>query len=202
MDGTWKEDSFVNGTFINPVAPPSGPIFKKVVGDQVDGVPGAKGVLMTADVEYHGNSINTYSGTFISAKRDGQGKATGYAELKMKSYEGAWRADLPHGFGTAEYEDGSTYSGPFNEGRHHGEGGVLTTKTSKYEGFFASGVFVKGMGYANYPDGSHYEGQFDNGKQHGEGKLSSVDAFSYVGQFVNGVFAKGARWVSRRTMPA
>lgn len=92
---------------------------------------------------------NTYTGNFIQGKKSGQGKLD-YVNSKTKEtewfYEGEWKEDKKHGFGTLEWKNGSKFQGFFKEDQRTGHGQMT------------------------WINGDFYDGMWLNGKMHGKGK--------------------------------
>ncbi|WP_020603045.1 hypothetical protein [Spirosoma spitsbergense] len=93
----------------------------------------------------------TYEGSFVGGKRQGQGKCTfGPRALRgsgIDSYDGRWQND---GFvsGKIAFVDGRVYNGPWAE-QPHGANGTMV-----------------------YQDGTKYSGSWEKGKRHGFGCIT------------------------------
>jgi len=101
-------------------------------------------------------------------------------------YEGEWKDDNPHGWGTLTARDG-VYEGEWVRGEKYGRGTTRYTNGDVYEGEWAKGE-KHGKGIMRYINGNVYEGEWDNGWQHGIGKLTTKD------KIIMGVW-KGGRLV-------
>ena len=94
----------------------------------------------------------------------------------------------PHGRGTAVYEFRSgpnskwllsDYTGPWKNGKFHGEG-TLRWKTGQvYVGGFKNDKFC-GKGKMTFKDGDTYEGNFKNDEFHGKGKMTFASGCSWA----------------------
>jgi hypothetical protein len=122
-------------------------------------------------------------------------------------YDGEWKNDLYHGFGTQTIKNGQVkYVGEFKEGKRHGHG-TLENGGHKYtgafvndefhgkgryenpdkgrimEGDFEHNEFIRGKMYLE--DGSVYEGEHNQGLMHGAGSITYPNGNVYVGTFEN-----------------
>ena len=100
-------------------------------------------------------------------------------------YEGAVFADIPHGYGEAEYKNGDVYKGYWNRGQRSGQGILLYENGSEWTGEFKDDKFWNGTGYKRFND-SVYEGEWKNGKENGQGKLIWDDGGEWIGEFEDG----------------
>ncbi|KAG7260192.1 hypothetical protein CRUP_031434 [Coryphaenoides rupestris] len=83
-------------------------------------------------------------------------------------------ASRRHGIGQLKFQDGTTYTGQFQNGLFHGSGVLLFTDGSRYEGEFAQGKF-QGTGVFGRYDGMMFEGEFKSGRVEGYGLLTFPD---------------------------
>ncbi|XP_010781010.1 MORN repeat-containing protein 4 [Notothenia coriiceps] len=79
-----------------------------------------------------------------------------------------------HGVGQLKFQDGTCFSGQFENGLFHGSGVLLFTDGSRYEGEFAHGKF-QGTGVFSRCDGMKFEGEFKDGRVEGYGLLTFPD---------------------------
>lgn len=89
---------------------------------------------------------------------------------------------------TETYEDGSTYTGNFVDGKRHGHG-VWMSQTEQYEGQWMDD-HRHGQGRQTWQDGRMYTGQFRAGKFNGDGHMvwrTNAGLMSYEGQYVDDV---------------
>lgn len=92
----------------------------------------------------------------------------------VESYDGETlqvpQCDSPvfHGYGTAVFRTGFTYSGDFFLGRMHGCGRIQWTSGVIFEGDFIDNE-MQGKGTYTWPNGSSYTGDITKGKRHGDG---------------------------------
>ena len=84
------------------------------------------------------------------------------------TFTGGLRDDLPHGFGTYTWADGSRYEGDWEEGVRTGRGVYVWPSASRYEGDWLAGR-MHGQGSFTSPDGTRYEGGWLNDLKHGLG---------------------------------
>lgn len=106
-----------------------------------------------------------YIGSILKGQKSGKGLFKGKNGLV---YEGEWKNDLFHGFGTLTYEHSSSYIGTFESGKKEGNGKYIVGKTI-YDGEFSNDV-KNGIGKECYQDGSSYVGNYINGLKCGKGK--------------------------------
>jgi len=186
---------------------------------------------------FHGKGAFTshevqYDGHYIDGAKHGHGSLQGDG----LRYEGQWEQNVPHGEGTltisrlgvytgtftegslrkgtAEYVQGSTYSGAWLKGAKDGQG-TFTQRSGKvtYEGTWQDGQphgrgiltsgahTIRGTFLGGVPHGTaihtitresdgtmgeRYEGDFSEGKRCGRGTLTT-DMFEYEGDFVHNV---------------
>jgi hypothetical protein len=128
-------------------------------GDWVDDNRQGKGILIEA-------SGQKYEGTWINEKKDGKGIET-YPDKDQQgrlSYNGEWKEDLKHGFGTQIWKNGDKYEGQWTNG------------------FRSKGIMV-------FKDGLKYDGELLDGKKHGFGtQYDKKGAILYQGQWAKDVF--------------
>ena len=81
--------------------------------------------------------------------------------------------------------DGSTYTGPLQDGKLHGHGTLEWTNGNRYEGGFVDGL-MDGGGVFSYASGDRYEGGMRAGFSHGLGRLEFAGGGDYQGEFHDG----------------
>lgn len=163
-------------------------------------LPNGEYVGETLNGERHGHGVMTYN-NYYSEKPN------------ICRYEGQWQYDKRHGFGKAEFPDGSVYEGEWQNGLRcgfgiwyfkkdktikaysgywlndvfHGKGTSYSVSGQKaYEGDFANGRY-EGFGELFYSGGKIYKGTFKDGKRHGLGTLYGADSMpEYKGYWCNG----------------
>jgi hypothetical protein len=91
-----------------------------------------------------------------------------------RKYEGAWKNDLPNGFGTQANPDGTVYTGEWLAGKYNGQGKLTTADGGSYTGAWKDDL-PHGIGTLIRPDGSKFSGEFRNGKAVEEGVLVSPE---------------------------
>eukprot|EP00927_Polykrikos_kofoidii_P071206 TRINITY_DN67506_c0_g1_i1.p1 TRINITY_DN67506_c0_g1~~TRINITY_DN67506_c0_g1_i1.p1 ORF type:complete len:395 (+),score=35.52 TRINITY_DN67506_c0_g1_i1:107-1186(+) len=109
-------------------------------------------------IEQYGNT-GQYEGDFMNGMRHGNGTHTWSGEV----YEGQWRWDNRHGWGSLRLADGSSVKGDWERGKPHG----FATMTD------AEGKIT-------------YEGEFKNGKRHGLGRQLFESGDMYDGGWADG----------------
>ena len=106
-----------------------------------------------------------YIGSILKGQRTGKGLYKGKNGLV---YEGEWKNDLFHGFGSLINTDNTTYTGNFEFGKKEGKGNYIVGKTI-YDGEFSNDV-KNGIGKECFQDGSSYSGNYIKGMKCGKGK--------------------------------
>ncbi len=130
---------------------------------------------------------DTFEGTYAGIKRNGKGKYVfkikeGWASAA--SYDGDYKDDMKHGFGTFVYPDGSKYVGEWTNDLRHGQGEYTYASGDVYKGSWKNGK-KSGEGVYNYPPGSAQSsivGTWVDGKI-SRGTWTLPDGTSYVGGF-------------------
>lgn len=79
----------------------------------------------------------TYTGECNNGKAEGLGKAIG-----IDSYEGEFKAGLPHGHGKYIWKNGNTFSGNWKKGNKEGHG-IITYKLSEDKDSLVEGYWQK-----------------------------------------------------------
>lgn len=93
---------------------------------------------------YLGNGCK-YVGEWKDGQMDGEGEELSPDKRLVKKnfllYKGTYKNGKREGFGTYNYENGSTYKGLFKLGLKHGVGEFFNTKGKlQYEGSYVNGV--------------------------------------------------------------
>eukprot|EP00903_Cladosiphon_okamuranus_P011608 g10918.t1 len=102
-------------------------------------------------------------------------------------YFGETKAGRAHGWGLAEYQDGSWCLSSFSHGQQQTpKGGKLSTiaygNGIRYHGEMKQGK-PHGTGTKTWPDESEYVGEFSLGKEHGEGTKKFPDGSEHNGRW-------------------
>lgn len=84
------------------------------------------------------------------------------------TFEGTLCDNVPHGYGSYSWADGSLYEGDWCEGVRTGRGTYTWPSSARYEGEFLAGR-MHGQGVFTAPDGTRYEGSWQNDLKHGLG---------------------------------
>lgn len=94
-----------------------------------------------------------------------------------------------HGVGQLKFQDGTCYSGQFENGLFHGSGVLLFTDgsrcASKRQRDFHSCFLVSNPAALSF-DLVRYEGEFGHGKFQGTGIFSRFDGMKFEGEFKEG----------------
>lgn len=109
-----------------------------------------------------------------------------------KVYEGFFKDDLAHGYGTYNFSNGMVFEGSFEKGFLEGKGSLTSSdKKALYIGQFHHGSAI-GPGKLSCSNGTLYEGEFNHQVDaempipHGQGKITYKGEQKYIGSFVNG----------------
>ena len=97
-------------------------------------------------------------------------------------YTGEWQNGLRHGEGRQIYEGGDFYEGEWEQDRANGNGFYFHVDGTTYEGQLRDDM-QHGKGVEVWGNGSVYTGQFWYGLKEGKGSFSWVDGSEYVGDF-------------------
>jgi TonB family protein len=81
---------------------------------------------------------------------------------KRGVYEGEWKNNKPHGYGTYK-NSGTTYVGQFSNGTKNGYGEQTTESGNSYKGEFKNNEY-DGRGKLTFRDGTFLEGNFEKGQ--------------------------------------
>ncbi len=122
-----------------------------------------------------------YMGTFHSDQRLGVGRF--YST--NGSYNGSWQNDLPHGYGSFVYGNGSIYVGSWNQGMRSGRGVLLYPDGKEYRGEWRNNK-PDGFGEELDKGGAWYNGGWRSGTRNGYGDSLEVDGTVYVGTWKSG----------------
>lgn len=121
-----------------------------------------------------------------------------------RSYQGGWKAGLPHGVGSETLPNGDHYHGMWQRGARHGHGELTRGDGSHYLGGFEAGVrhgegverskvglyrgnwlrdLPNGQGTYHSTDGAHYDGEWFNGQRQGVGAYTDAEDNHYEGDW-------------------
>lgn len=119
-----------------------------------------------------------YVGDISNFQANGNGL---YKNLENSyKYEGQWKKNLPHGFGTEKYPNKDVYKGEFMYGDKFGSGIYTFFYGNVYEGNFYGGN-CDGYGKLLMANGDYYEGEWRLGQMHGKGTYRWKNGEKYVG---------------------
>ena len=97
-------------------------------------------------------------------------------------FRGFWKRGKAHGKGLMVSIDGTVYYGEWRKGNYHGYGSLVDEKGDVYEGFFKYGE-LNGFGIHKLKSGDSYQGYFIKGMRHGGGHLRSPTLSSYFCEY-------------------
>jgi len=101
------------------------------------------------------------------------------------NYEGTTNENkLRHGYGLYTVQDGSVYTGSYNNGLKEGHGVYIFPNGDKFVGIFFQGNIRQGT-YL-YANGDLYNGKFSRGQYSEEGSWCNLSGDRYSGHFANG----------------
>jgi len=134
-------------------------------------------------IEQYGRD-GRYEGKFLHGMRYGQG----VHEFRGEVYEGEWKWDNRHGYGTLTMKDGSKVKGQWSKGKPHG----LVTITDAqdnivYEGEFQNGK-RHGLGRQVFENGEKYDGGWKDGRLHDRGVYHFSNGDKLYGMWSDGLY--------------
>ena len=97
----------------------------------------------------------------LSTIKQEPGDETEESEQKLDSgtYKGNWLYNRRHGEGTMLWSDGSEFEGTWHNDKRY-KGTMRMTDGTVYSGEWKEGEELHGLGRIIYPDGLIFEGQF------------------------------------------
>jgi len=115
-------------------------------------------------IEHYGTQ-GRYEGEFLYGIRHGKG----VHEFAGEVYDGEWKWDNRHGWGTLSLPDGTQIKGEWQHGKPHGFASIVTSKGGiLYEGEFRAGK-RHGLGRQLFESGDMYDGGWVDGRLHDRG---------------------------------
>ncbi|SMN01183.1 putative phosphatidylinositol-4-phosphate 5-kinase [uncultured Candidatus Thioglobus sp.] len=99
------------------------------------------------------------------------------------NYQGGCENNLPNGYGSIDYDNG-TFEGNWKNGKRHGQGVYAWASGDRYEGNWKNDK-KHGQGVFTWASGSRYEGNWKNDKQHGQGVYAWASGDRYEGNWKN-----------------
>lgn len=134
-------------------------------------------------VEQYG-ADGRYEGDFLYGMRHGKGKH----EFRGEVFDGDWKWDQRHGWGTLTMRDGSQTKGEWEGGKPHGFISMVDTKgTVAYEGEFKTGK-RHGLGRQLFESGDMYDGGWKDGRLHDRGVYYFTNGDKLYGMWSDGVY--------------
>jgi hypothetical protein len=101
-------------------------------------------------------------------------------------YDGEWKDDKRHGFGTHTFANGNSFTGTFFEGAKHGKGVYHYANGDSYDGEYDMDK-KHGKGIYKFSSGAIYDGDWNNDKRHGFGIFNLSTGDKYEGGFLDGM---------------
>ena len=158
------------------------------IGEMQYGYPEGVGDFYKEDLQDH------YTGEFSGGRYNGKG----LLRVEGHTYEGEFKDNMAHGFGTFTYKNGDVYTGDHVEGLSTGKGEYWMKETGDYyKGDFVRG-FYEGHGQFLYGNGDSYEGEIKRNSAYGKGKYSMKDGSYSEGEFKDNYIVKGVNKIPMR----
>ena len=181
-----KSGNFLEGSFKYSKACGMGTLYTKhgdisYMGDWVFGKRDGSGYQIYPTNPRHFK----YQGEWKEDMYHGEGVV--FSASKNKVFDGHYRNNLKHGYGTQWKRDGSlSYRGDWSRGKMTGRGYRLHDDGTVIKGYFLDG---KAHGFVTIERSNRkklYEGEAEHGLKHGVGKLFRPSGSpAYNGEFVN-----------------
>lgn len=125
-----------------------------------------------------------YEGEFLHGMRHGKGQH----EFRGEVYDGEWKWDQRHGWGTLTLGDGSQTRGEWQSGKPHGFTSMIDAHgTITYEGEFKAGK-RHGFGRQLFESGDMYDGGWKEGKLHDRGVYYFTNGDKLYGMWSMGLY--------------
>jgi hypothetical protein len=102
-----------------------------------------------------------------------------------KLYAGGWKKDKRHGYGTNYYSEEEYYEGEWYEDKRSGWGRMYYKDKSIYEGEWLNDM-RNGQGMLRLASDNRYEGTWKDNKKHGSGRFFYLDK----GQLLKGTWVE------------
>ena len=172
-------------------------------------IPGYNGSL-DENNQRHGYGVEVFTtrDVYIGQYRNGRFNGTGRLCYQGRYYEGTFRNDVLHGFGTCQYRNGSVYQGYWQNGLRHGRGTFRDHSTTfdhirqedahNINGNHEDGN--QGNGDDHHAGALYLEGDWRDDQPHGNIVARFPDGSTYTGSFAHGTpHGYGERcWPNRR----
>jgi len=125
-----------------------------------------------------------YEGEFLHGMRHGKGKH----EFRDEVYDGEWKWDQRHGWGSLRNPDGTVIEGYWQQGKPDGFASVIDQKgTVVYEGEFKGGR-RHGLGRQLFESGDMYDGGWQEGRLHDRGVYYFTNGDKLYGMWNKGIY--------------
>mmetsp|Transcript_87580 Transcript_87580/g.195825 ORF Transcript_87580/g.195825 Transcript_87580/m.195825 type:complete len:347 (-) Transcript_87580:137-1177(-) len=134
-------------------------------------------------VEQYG-ADGRFEGEFLHGMRHGKGTH----EFRGEVYQGDWKWDKRHGWGTLTLADGSQIKGEWEAGKPHGYSCIVDPRgTVTYEGEFRDGK-RHGLGRQIFDSGDMYDGGWKEGMLHDRGVYYFTNGDKLYGMWSEGKY--------------
>lgn len=104
-------------------------------------------------------------------------------------YSGDWENGIMHGYGMMHYVDGGKYYGNWANNLRHGEGDMTYSNRTTYSGEWKYDK-PNGYGSREVEDGTIYDGDWLDGIEHGHGILSSPMGTKCAQVYMHGILMR------------
>eukprot|EP00904_Undaria_pinnatifida_P013883 jgi/Undpi1/9625/HiC_scaffold_27.g12081.m1 len=104
-------------------------------------------------------------------------------------YQGEWRENMKHGYGSRSWVNGNKYEGEWERDRRHGKGTYWLKEGGKLRKQYAGDWKDDkrdGLGVFFYADGGRYEGEWEANRRSGQGLMAFANGEVYEGAWLNG----------------
>jgi len=114
------------------------------------------------------------------------GKPSGRGTMRFNDgsvYSGEWQNSVMVGVGICTYADGlAKYDGTWEKGMPHGQGCFIYSNSDRYDGSWMNGC-MEGRGVYTFQNSEKYDGGWKENKHHGNGKFTYKSGNVYDGQW-------------------
>ena len=104
-------------------------------------------------------------------------------------YSGDWENGIMHGYGMMHYADGGIYYGNWSNNLRHGEGDMTYSNRTTYSGEWKYDR-PNGYGCRRVEDGNIYDGDWLDGVEHGHGILTNPLGTRFAQTYMHGILMR------------
>ena len=147
------------------------------IGNFLNGKKNGQGTL------YNKKNNIIYEGDFLNDERSGEGIE--YIEGSLYVYKGSWLKNKKNGYGEITSNEGTSYSGYFENGEIKGEGIKTNSNGDIIKGNWTNNDFPSGENCSYIgQNGQQYYGEIVDGKFEGYGTFIDSNGSKYEGSFM------------------